>query len=413
MISTTLASLVLASTCAQEQDRVRQHLEGALAQLTTIEPAGLTEQQRAHRANALAVLREYIDRGEFPSNPGVPLTPVFVDARGVRCAMGEVLAKLGGEDIVRHVQQTRNLATVGELRDEPGLVALLTEHGLTPEEAALVQPTYEYCDLERLTAVCGDRDEPVTVAGRARRSVDGGAEVLERFVGNDPPRPLPVFSWPEGTTYFWNASRSGRNFRPRYLVGRGKTYVSPLDRQCGAAPVVSEEVARRLMLEPSEQCSRSLLALDARWALASCGWSFDGSGRPFGAGLCSDSGALRTDMVMSSRDLAQRLLEEKGFGDAGVDLSNYDTWMTEQPGPPILEPITLDAPPALPLPSGGCSQTPGVIGPMALVFFARRQRRRTSEPDGPEPGGSGGPGGGRILTKSGLSSSSRFACGYP
>lgn len=375
MFSAALVSVALALTCPQEQHRVRQHLEGALAQLTTIEPAGLTETQRAHRAHALAVLREYIDRGEFPSNPGVSLTPIFVDARGTRCAMGEVLAQLGGEDIVRHVQQTRNLATVGELRDEPGLVAWLTEHGLTPEEAALVQPTYQQCGPRRLMTACSDWDHEVTSSGVAR-SQDGGAIAIEQLTGTAPPPPRwRTFdsSWPDGTLYLWSADR---NSRPRLLVRRGPDFVSSLDAKCGRAPAVSEQVARRVISAPKAECERTLVGLDPRWALFTCVSFASGGDRLPYDDLCSASGALVADEVQP-RSTAQAWLEANGHGDAGVDLSSYDTWATEQPGPPVVGPITLDAPPALPLASG-CSQTPGALSLAALVVFARRQRRRTS-----------------------------------
>lgn len=373
-----LASGVLALTCPQEQHRVRQHLEGALAQLTTIEPAGLSETQRAHRANALAVLREYIDRGEFPSNPGVPLTPIFVDARGVRCAMGEVLAKLGGEDIVRHVQQTRNLATVGALRDEPGLVAWLTEHGLTPEEAALVQPSYSDCGPRRLLSACGKWDEVVSGSGLAR-SVDGGAVDIERTLGAGPiPTlwPEPSSSWPDGTLYLWSTSS-----QRRFLVRRGPEFISNLDRSCGRPARVTDADAPRAIRAPKAECERVLLDADPRWALFTCvQYSLGGVGRWAHADHCSDSGALVADEVQP-RATAQAWLDANGHGDAGVDLTGYDAWATEQPGPPVVGPITLDAPPALPLASGGCSQTPAVFSLAALVFFVRRQRRsRNAQP---------------------------------
>lgn len=368
-----LASGVLALTCPQEQHRVRQHLEGALAQLTTIEPAGLTETQRAHRANALAVLREYIDRGEFPSNPGVPLTPIFVDASGVRCAMGEVLAKLGGDDIVRHVQQTRNLATVGELRDEPGLVAWLTEHGLTPEEAALVQPSYEECGPWRLITACGSPFDGEPISAGLARSLDGGAVEIERLVGSQPPATLRTFysSWPDGTLYLWSTDT---NRQRRLLVRRGEGFVSSLDRHCGRAATASEAVARRAIQAPQGECERALLEVDPRWVLYTCIRYGMAGDRPRYSELCSDTGTLVADEVQP-RATAQAWLEANGHGDAGVDLSGYDAWATEQPGPPVVGTITLDAPPALPLASGGCSQTAGALSLAALVVFARRQRR--------------------------------------
>lgn len=371
MFAATLAWAALAITCPQEQDRVRQHLEGAWVQLTTVEPAGLSPTQRTARAKALEVLREYIDRGEFPSNPGLPLTPIFVDDQGVRCAMGEVLERLGATAIVRHIHETRNLATIGQLADEPGLVPWLLAHGLTPEEAALVQPSYWACGPRRLASVCGGRrSTEVTSAGRAR-SFDGGVTELERFFGIGEAPPLRRFysresnrisSWPDGTVYLWSQG----DWR-RYLVRRGSDFVAPVDLKCGRAPAIPEALARRLISAPKSACERALLDLDPRWALYTCvddtlelsQFSYD---------LCSDSGGLVAADVRSRAD-AQQWLDENGHADAGVDLSGYESWVTEQPGPP---PITLEAPPALPLPSG-CSQTPGLLSLAALLVSRRRR----------------------------------------
>jgi hypothetical protein len=100
--------------------------------------------QRAARMQLIAWLRVYRDAGRFPENDTFSVaTPFFVDHRGVRCAMGELLHLSGRDDIVRDVRDTRNNAYIAELVDDPRLVAWLDSVGLTAAEAARVQPSYD------------------------------------------------------------------------------------------------------------------------------------------------------------------------------------------------------------------------------------------------------------------------------
>jgi hypothetical protein len=377
MLTSTALTLVLAWSCSLEQQRVRSHLDGAFTQLATMEPAGLTNTQRANRREALTVLREYIDRGRFPKNPGVGLTPIFVDAEGTRCAMGELMARLGGAELVERVRQTRNLATVGVLADEPGLLEWLDLHGLTPEEAALVQPGYQACGPERLHFVCGAADPrgwPAS-SGLARLAPDGGVDEVQRFEGTATPPPINVNrrepQWFAGTQYLW--WRAGSSFRT--IVKRGRDWVSPVDRDCGAAPTLTETEARELLTRSTRECVATLLARDPRWVLSTCGWYGFGwtDLRPLGDGLCDESGGV-TPGIAQTRGAAEQWLEMAGFGDAGIDLSDYERWVTERPGPPVLEPITLDAPPALPL-QAACAAMPSTAAAWLVVLLLKYRRR--------------------------------------
>lgn len=68
--------------------------------------------------------------------------PIFVDDVGTRCAMGHLIERGGGGDLVRHVSSRHNLARVHQLAALPAFVAWLLDNGLTVDEAALIQPTY-------------------------------------------------------------------------------------------------------------------------------------------------------------------------------------------------------------------------------------------------------------------------------
>ncbi|MBL8920276.1 MAG: hypothetical protein JNJ54_15525 [Myxococcaceae bacterium] len=144
----TLAAVALLGsapwTCDREDARIRRHLADALTQLRTTTPSGLTGAQRVARTEVIALLDAYAAEGRFPRRQGTP-SPVFVDEAGAHCAMGALLAGTGASALVERIRLARNLETVGTLANEPGLAEWLVAHGMTAEEAALVQPTYYRC----------------------------------------------------------------------------------------------------------------------------------------------------------------------------------------------------------------------------------------------------------------------------
>lgn len=131
------------STNRAEVVRIQAHLTRAEAFAASRNLSGLTAAQRRARARHLRVLAAYRERGVFPENRDLPfLTPVFVDARGVHCAVGHLLAIDGECALVARIAATRNLARIAELADEPELIAWLDRNGLTVEETARIQPEY-------------------------------------------------------------------------------------------------------------------------------------------------------------------------------------------------------------------------------------------------------------------------------
>jgi hypothetical protein len=127
-----------------ERQRIATHLESVERRLRAADVTHLTDAQRTARAAHLDVLREYRLAGRFPHNHGVSAdrVPIFVDDHGTHCAVGYLLARSGETALVAHVASTRNLATVAELADEPGLLEWLYDNGLTAEEAGQIQPAY-------------------------------------------------------------------------------------------------------------------------------------------------------------------------------------------------------------------------------------------------------------------------------
>jgi len=147
MRSAQLGALIALAACAtageKETERVRAHLERAEQHVRDRAPSDLTPAQQTRRTNALEHLRLYIEAERYPINDIVEYqSPIFVDASGTRCAVAELIEASGHGDLVARIANTRNLARVADLADEPQLVAWLSEHGLSLDEAARIQPSY-------------------------------------------------------------------------------------------------------------------------------------------------------------------------------------------------------------------------------------------------------------------------------
>ncbi|MCA8957885.1 MAG: HEAT repeat domain-containing protein [Planctomycetes bacterium] len=99
----------------------------------------------AARTQNLARLHTYTQCGRFPRNTYVPTqrTPFFVDDAGTRCAVGELMWHAGARPAVRAIAAADNHVKVMDVRSGP-LVDWVLASGLTQEECAQVQPTYEF-----------------------------------------------------------------------------------------------------------------------------------------------------------------------------------------------------------------------------------------------------------------------------
>jgi hypothetical protein len=130
---------------AAEIVRIQDHLAAVERELLARDVSHLPSRQRAARAEHIEVLREYRDAGRFPHNHDFPgeRVPYFVDGHGTLCAMAYLISRSGRHDLVERVAATRNNAYVPELADDPELVAWLEEAGLSLEEAARIQPSYD------------------------------------------------------------------------------------------------------------------------------------------------------------------------------------------------------------------------------------------------------------------------------
>lgn len=135
-----------ASWQRQEVARIQAHLAGAEELLHDADISRLSQDQRRARQINVARLQEYRQSGQFPRNQKYPdgRRPCFVDDRGVHCAMAYLLAKSGRSDLVARVHATNNYAYIRELASDTALEAWLTNSGLSLDEAARIQPEYDF-----------------------------------------------------------------------------------------------------------------------------------------------------------------------------------------------------------------------------------------------------------------------------
>jgi hypothetical protein len=130
---------------AKEVARIRAHFDSVLTELTARDASSLTGGQRAHRAQLIAELARYRDRGAFPHNYDFPgrLVPYFVDRKtGAMCAVANLLAASGRRDIVSRVAAANNNVWVDDLQADTAFTHWLGDNGLTLSEAARIQIVY-------------------------------------------------------------------------------------------------------------------------------------------------------------------------------------------------------------------------------------------------------------------------------
>ena len=119
----------------------RAHLSRVLDELSARPVDHLDASQREARAEVLAALKDYSDRGRFPINTEKPryALPYFIDAFGTRCALAYAVDRSGNGDLVRSLAAQDNHAYVTYLTGHEELSSWLADHGLTIEEAAFIQ----------------------------------------------------------------------------------------------------------------------------------------------------------------------------------------------------------------------------------------------------------------------------------
>ena len=128
-----------------EDDRIRGHLLFAHDVLAVADTSGLSPALRVARAKNLERLALYARIGQFPRNDDHPdaLRPTFVDDGGAICAVGALFASDAGYPAAKRIADAGyKYAFIAEL-DDPALLAWQTTSGLSRDELALIQPSYD------------------------------------------------------------------------------------------------------------------------------------------------------------------------------------------------------------------------------------------------------------------------------
>jgi hypothetical protein len=148
--TTVLAAWSLAALAEHpvdpEQQRLRAHFERVDEELRLADNSQLTPGAATKRAMLIAELARYADAGVFPLNSSHPgeRRPYFVDDEGRTCAMAHLMLSTGHTEEVVAVAATQNNAYLHDMHSA-ALELWLDGHGLSLEEAALIQPSYCSC----------------------------------------------------------------------------------------------------------------------------------------------------------------------------------------------------------------------------------------------------------------------------
>ena len=141
----------------------------------------------ARRAQMIDWIREYREAGQYPTDArGQPLS-VFMDRRGIRCPMAELIFRSGRADLVRAVLAENNTVRLADVTEGP-LFDWMASSGLTQEEIALVQGAMEW-DMSWQIRPDTNIDETTILA---RGQVRGRLETAERALRDGTKHSLEV-----------------------------------------------------------------------------------------------------------------------------------------------------------------------------------------------------------------------------
>jgi hypothetical protein len=126
-----------------ERKRIKLHLMNVEQELKYADTSHLNEETKAQRRRMLELLNGYWKKEEFPTNTDHNTrTPQIRDRFGTPCAMAHLIKQSGHADLVNLLARQNNLVYIDDVKDGP-LISWLQRYGLSKQEAARIQPTYE------------------------------------------------------------------------------------------------------------------------------------------------------------------------------------------------------------------------------------------------------------------------------
>lgn len=128
-----------------ENLRIETHLEYAELMLRKNTPFYLNKTAKIKRDRIIKNLRAYRTAGIFPKNHDFKdqRRPCFIDRNGNICAVGYLVEKTAGRDLAESINRDFQYSNISEM-NSTALSAWLKENGLSLEEAAIIQPSYDW-----------------------------------------------------------------------------------------------------------------------------------------------------------------------------------------------------------------------------------------------------------------------------
>jgi hypothetical protein len=128
-----------------EEMRVACHLLYAEQILRAGKSEALSENQKLNRARIADLLHEYTLRGVYPKNYNYrgERAPCFIDQEGTICAVGYLIEQTAGHDVAVSINKEYQYADILEM-DIEFIEVWANQNGITLEECAIIQPTYEW-----------------------------------------------------------------------------------------------------------------------------------------------------------------------------------------------------------------------------------------------------------------------------
>lgn len=404
MITTLILLTTIATTGCEQADaqRIQQHLLETWSDLSAHPPPGLTAEQLAARRRNLDELHRYALQGVFPVNRDFEeRTPYFIDERGTRCAMADLIEISGGGEFVAKVHRERNNAYVRELADDPALHAWLKANGLTLAEAARIQPTYTRCEAWRTTPVCAIAPATaVPVEATITSITDAGVlatvevvhgtgsavtagQQLNLGLAEDFGGFIDVYA--PGTRVYTRVTSTGYPEFASPIDAQGRVWYA-LDRKCASRP--STDVATAVALSTDaghDDCVAALIERDPAYGLPFCVrvGSF-----MLPTDFCNDDGGVNVDLLPADAGLPDAGVAAEDAGQTPTPDGGYEPLDSGVPPTEAIEDAgeSNDAGSTLELPDSGndgpvetgCTAGPGawVIALLATSSLALRRNRR-------------------------------------
>lgn len=186
---------------SSDHERIKYHLQLVSVYLTTRMPDHLSADSKEKRKQLLEALNQYAGEGVFPINLfHSARQPYFIDHKGTHCAVGQLMAVSGHEEMAQKISQEYNYNYISEIPNQL-LSSWAAEHGFTLDELAWIQPGYppsqpitvlQNGPNDEVKFMIGSTDQGLFLAGDFTEIGGGNCDQVGKFknaqfscIGND------------------------------------------------------------------------------------------------------------------------------------------------------------------------------------------------------------------------------------